>query len=265
MTGNWGQVVPDRHSGQILTRRDLVFTLNKQEDRESLRCDFRGRDNRLWQATIELQTGERLGDSSVRNFDYLIIFRAAGCRNVHFLAATEEEAKSLLLRFANISVAAYTRMVADARGTLDHPKSDDLGVFRMVVTHVNQAGMRVHNNDYTISGIGHYQQGQLTIFPTSDELRNILEPVCTEESVVLIPDGVNVVDQQEQLTSTARYRGVEVASLTPEQLSDIIDRNFEATGDEVRQNLRSGIYRQRERPARALDFGPDKQTSEQDG
>lgn len=261
---NWGQSLPPRQPGQLLTVMDLSYNVYEQDGREILKYSFRGRDNRIWQATIELRqpgTDDNYNQYDLDDFEFLLVFQSAGCRSMAFLVESEQAVRELVLRFANIGIDNYRRLIADAQGTLDYPKSNDLGVFRMMVTHVNQVGIRIPGNDYEVNGIGRLCNGELTIFPQAAELRAILDTLCNDNAVALVPDGINTLDQEEQYNYTNRYRGVSLANLTSDQFNDIINRNFAATNADVLKNLKDGVYKQWRRPGRFLDLGDHEQTS----
>jgi uncharacterized membrane-anchored protein len=165
-------------------------------------------------------------------------------------------AKDAVRRFANMSEVRYTRITADAQGTTDHPRSDDVGLFRMVVT---KAAYQTHSRSELVqrelSGIGRLDGPNLVMLPTSDELYAIMDRVCHgRNSRPMIPGGINVVENNDNAFVQRRHSR-EPDEFDVAAINEALRRNFNDSFAEVSQSVAAGKYRLRGREERAINFG----------
>lgn len=249
-TPRWA-ALPEREPGEVL--RDINF----RTDDGRIMAQFRHRDNRIWSAVISPLT-----DINFRNYDYTIQLSSGGCRTYRFVARVVNTAKGVVQRFANMPLELYERMVADAQPTTDHPRSDDIGVFRMQVVKQRRAGpggYRTETQRYMISGLGRVDGNSITIFPNSEEIGEILLTVCPQGAQPLVPQGINELDRNR--FNRSALDTTDVPDLEEDEVAEAISRSFNDDLETALAGLDNGSYeapRPRAREERALDiFGED--------
>lgn len=224
---------------------------------------FRHRDNRIWQVSITLcDQPIEVEEDGGGVFTHLVECTSAGCRPILFAAESVRDAQRTVDRFANTNSERYERLVADAQGTTDHPRSGDIGVFVInVVRETKRHDNRREVHRSTLNGIGRVNAFQLTIFPTSEELAHILTRIATPGVRAIVPQGINQLrDTNTPLGFGMAHRDFSNAD-TPEVVIDEVDealmRLFAATSTAALAGLSSGDFAMgpRGREDRVIDLG----------
>lgn len=258
MTMQW-RALPERQPGEVLRDINFRVELDNGQRTDRVTAQFRHRDNRVWVARIT-----SLNDPHLPRYNKAVQLSSGGCRNYRFVAHDLPMAKQVVQRFANLAEEHYDRLVADAQSTMDYPRSDDIGVFRMSVAKQRRAGWGGHRTEtrrYTIEGLGRVDGNTITIFQTSEEIGEILLLVCPRGVQPLVPAGIN------EITPTAGPRfnrsaldETEVPELDEDEVQAAIARSFDDDLETALTGLHDGSYsapRPRGREAREIDFGGD--------
>lgn len=266
----WGTnryTVPPRGERDVLVEIRYRDEFDAQNNKTgTVVGEFQHRDGRIWSARII----ELAPDNSRRVFRQaavMLTLASAGCRQYSFICCRLQNAKGVAMRFSNMPMYVYDRLVADAQGTAEHPRSGDIAIFRLHVVRRQQPSLRRQQSscgfDLTeepINGIGRYADGQLVIFPTTDEIEDILDQCCNEYSRVMMPSGINQIPDQallERLEDTA-YDDLDSRIIDIDRISDLVDHHFHDSAYEALAGLRDGSYRIREE--RVIDFHDDDET-----
>ncbi len=247
--------IPDRQPGEVLSEITYRAEMEGERNTGRLRAEFRHRDNRVWQARIiPLPPGD--AQTHISGHTHVVNLDSAGCRPVRFVARDVNRARQTIQRFANLHIELYERLVADARGTSSHPRSDNIGVFRMqVVKQVRQPGGRTETQRYDVEGIGRHDGDCIVVFPLSSDLEAILEECCARGCLPLVSAGVNALHPDRfnrGVLDTAAVDPVDQAVVDAAVL-----RGFDDDVDTAIAGLRDGSYtipQPRAREERDLDI-----------
>lgn len=218
---------------------------------------FRHWDGRIWQARI-VPLRDKIDVEGV-NYNHALDLTSAGCRPVRFIAETLRDAERTALRFANIGEGHYHRLVADSRGTSDHPQPGDLGVFSINTVRTESLTRgRTETYRQNQTGIGRLNNNTLVIFPTSDELRYILEDIATGGVRALVPQGVNelqAVDAPRTFMPTDRLTDGDVPVLSDSEVAAMFGRVFDDTASSsTEEELARGTYVAPRREHRVIEM-----------
>ncbi len=256
------QPIPLRQPGEPI--RDIQFSheLDGQRRRtERIVGQFYHRDGRLWQARIlPLPNRFHDGQHSFNEESLVLTLSSAGCRNYQFVSGNIGSAKRVAIRFGNIPISRYNRVVADAQGTAAHPRTNDIGVFRVNIAKQVLIFPQSHETQrYSLVGIGRVEHGTIVMFPQAAELEAIFENVCDDDTVPLIAENIN-----DPTTDNDAFRlHQQVSSEEMDEwgdVSDIVARNFQDTVEQALEGLQSGTYHTsgfRRREDRVIDIGDD--------
>ncbi len=246
--------VPQRQPGETI--RDIPFRheLDGQNQKtNTIVGRFYHRDGRLWQARI-VHAPSNVEDWRFENDSWILTMSSGGCRNYQFLSANIGSAKKTALRFANIPLENYQRLVADAHGTTDFPRPSIYGIFQVKVVQNNatEAGV-VETQSYSLRGIGRIDNGTIVIFPLAAELEQIFDPVCDNDTVSLIPVDINRVSNTPGIQQALEEIEEDMQQF---DVDEILSRNFADTPEDAVRNFNNGAtFRQREE--RVIDIGDD--------
>jgi len=261
---SWTDSLPERRPGEALRdirfRNEIEPTTNERTQR--VVGNFRHRDGRIWNARIvPIPPQEGL---PFQGPGYQLTLTSGGCRNYQFVSRSLVSAKQTAVRFSNMQMALYERIIADAHGTTEFPRSNDIGVFRIAV--VKTVPVRFQHREtqrYDVEGLGRLEHGHLVIFPQSAELEEIFDEVADEGTFSLIPDTINSPTIDNSLFSqsaTMRDAARDVLSEDERNIADIVLNNFNDSAEEALQGLTDGTYRipaPRQREDRVIDLGGD--------
>lgn len=257
----WG-ALPPRQPGEAISSLHFRGEPNPTTLRHVHVSHFRHRDGRIWEARVT--SGDEVcilvADVLYKNS---LELTAAGCRSIQFLSRETSNALSTACRFSNLRMDLYTRLIADAQGTTDHPRSNEIGVFRMnVVRHEQEARGRVVTLRYTINGIARLENGRISVFPVSSELAEILANVCAKDTIALIPQGINEIsgDTSRSINTGHGHTGTSVPTLTEDEVDQAIGRLRNDTSERARSGIASGDYvpTTRHREERVIDIFNDE-------
>ena len=264
MTTNWGTPLPDRQEAEVLRNLEWVNSAQGQ-----LTVTFRHRDNRIWVATIASLPAD-MNRTTFPEEAYSLSVTSDGCRAYQFICRSQSSGKRTTLRLANMRATYYSRLIADARGTTDYPRSDDIGVLCMQVAKRTQVRAHTHNprtqatevQRYTIRGIGRVDGNTITVFPESHELEQILDQVCAEGTHALVPSDINVIPDPSM--ARGALEGVNVDSVADDVVTAALANSFDDDAETALQGLSDGTYHTpapRQREDRVIDiFGdPDEE------
>lgn len=250
--------LPDRQPGESL--RDIQF--HNEMDESNQRTDrvvgnFRHRDGRIWSARI-VPIPANADRWPFPDDAFMLTLHSGGCRRYQFMAGTLPSAKRTALRFGNVAIAEYERVIADAHGTTEFPRSDAVGAFRIQVVKRVSQGFTQETQRYTRDGIGRIEQDRIVIFPDVHELEEIFDNLCAPQTVPLIPEHINSLGAESVFTDSAI---AEAASILSDDMdldpSDVVLSNFDDSIDEALAGLSNGTYRTptiRPREDRVIDL-----------
>ena len=262
--------VPRRQAGESL--RSIDF----RNERDSLGevtarviGSFRHRDNRIWQARI-VPLPPDTARSIFPTAAFVLTLSSAGCRDYHFIAESLASAKRTALRFGNVRMADYERLIADATGTSDYPRTDDVGFFCMRVVKETQGivTMRVNRSSHSqedVFGLGRIEDGKIIIFPDHYELDIILTGIADSSSQPLVPEDVNSVNGLSPFSArrtSARDLddAMEDMGISDAVIREVLQRNRNDSVATAMAGLSSGTYTTptlRARDERVIDLGDD--------
>lgn len=254
----WG-ALPTRQPGEVISQLDYRVETSPAGPRHV--TTFRHRDNRVWQARI-INEPQTVGQHT---YPWMSEVSCAGCRSWVFLSMSLDQSKRTLSRFANLSLAMYERLVADASGTTDKPIPGVVGVFRM---RIPQLGNRSATDPThtEITGVARYDGGQIVVFPTSPEFTSILSSVCASDTIALVPTGINEVPSEDTPVGgfmlgrhRHAYNSLAAPELSEAELNEALGRLRDGTAERVMSGLRAGDYTTtRHREEREIDFGDEE-------
>ena len=264
-------VIPDRQPGSRLSNTDFSFRsrpargdaamLRTLPNVEGYTSRFRHHDNRVWVAEIDPIFSLVINETLDGDFNYSVSLVSQGCRAFQFVAENFSKAKSVVRRFANMGQSRYERITADAQGTADHPRTDDIGVFRMFVTKYQPRSFDRRELTHTqVTGIGRLTGSTLSMFPTTDELEDIFTRVCPFGVVALIPSGINQIGSTNGATFTNGNLQADVPAPTefdPEIIHTVLNRNFNDSFADISTSVTAGDFTPRRREERVINLGDD--------
>ncbi len=96
--------------------------------------------------------------------------RADGCQDIVFFCKHTDIAKRAAHAFSNMPLVPYRRLIADAVGTSEHPCYGE--IVHLLVSFMDENGHPLLRRRY-----GRIHLGMITLFPTSDERRELLRDV----------------------------------------------------------------------------------------
>jgi len=258
MMTRWAPI-PNRQPGEALT--DISYRAEMEDNRQTGRvvAEFRHRDGRIWQGRImPLPPGSV--QTHITGHTHTIALSSGGCRQFRFIANGLSSAKRTVLRFANLPLDVYDRLIADARGTTDHPRPDDVGVFRIqVVKRHRRPGGRTETQRYEREGIGRLEGSIITVFPHSEELQDILGLCCSGSSLPVVPSGINELNPVG--FSRTELDEATVGQVDEDAVDAAVLRGFDDDLVTALAGLEDGSYtipRPREREDRAIDIFGDQ-------
>lgn len=250
--------LPTRQPGEALSNIDYRVEDGVSGKRHV--ATFRHRDNRIWDAKI-------VNDPQTVNgevYPYMVEVSSTGCRSWVFLAASLEQGKRTVSRFANLEINMYLRLTADASGTSDFPIPGNIGVFRMVVVHHDRSanGTTTTRRCVEVTGIARHTGTNIIVFPQAEEIRELLSGVCSAGTIALVPTGINeIVTTPEQpsflVGQRTPYRGIAAPQVGDEELTAALNRLRNDTVDTVMSGLSRGEYTTTQRHERTIDFFDD--------
>lgn len=187
---------------------------------ETYTTSFRHRDGRIWAVRIAPVTDARL--TAAHGFRWVAQITSSGCRSVSFIAATQDAVRKSVLRFANLIPDIYERVIADAVGTHDFPRDGQIGVVRMEIAESRPPSVTDirHRRDSstavtydTVTGLGRINGSTITLFPTVDELTDLLDRCLTDGTQMLLDRNVNVPGQDPHFSNQVAARArIDLAS-----------------------------------------------------
>ncbi len=251
-------MLPDRQPGESL--RDIQF--HNEMDENNQRTDrvvgnFRHRDGRIWSARI-VPIPANFERRPFPDDAFVLTVHSGGCRRYQFMAGTLPSAKSTALRFGNVDLQDYTRLIADARGTTEFPRTDDVGAFRIQVVKRESHGFTQETRRYTRDGIGRIEQDRIVIFPDVHELEEIFDNLCEPQTVPLIPEHINSLGAARVFSDS---NIAEAAAILSDDMDldplDVVLSNFDDSIDDALEGLSNGTYRTptiRPREDRVIDL-----------
>lgn len=244
---SWGSrtTLPDRQPGETL--RDIQF--HNEMDEHNQRTDrvvgnFRHRDGRIWSARI-VPIPANVARRPFPDAALVLTLHSGGCRRYQFMSGTLPSAKSTALRFGNVSLQDYERLIADAHGTTEFPRPDDVGAFRIQIVKRRIVAFAPETHRYTRDGIGRIEQGRIVIFPDIHELEEIFDNLCAPRTVPMLPENINSLGANSSFLSPAIIAAA--VALGDDMEMDYTDTvllsNFDDSVDEALGGLSNGTYR----------------------
>lgn len=254
--------IPSRQPGELLAEIDF------RAEPFGWVANFRHHDNRVWQARIVTVT---LPDNMVALSDHertlltrSVQLSSSGCRTYCFLTTSTTNAKRIVRRFANVSQQRYDRLVADARGTSDHPRSNDSCAYTIKIIQNNATAADIYHGVariHTLTGIGRVTNNhQIVMFPNSDEITEIMDSVVSDYGLAIVPQNINVLLPANTPRSFAVQNHTHdlVVEIDNKEVAEAFARLFADTADNIMAGLKTGDYTiPRGRQARMLDLGSD--------
>jgi hypothetical protein len=236
--------LPERQPGEAL--RDIQF--HNEMDEHNRRTDrvvgnFRHRDGRIWSARIVPMPDSDAHPQFLFG-SFVLTAHSGGCRRYQFISSALSSAKQTALRFGNVRLAVYDRLIADAQGTTEFPRSADVGAFRIHVVRRLSRGFTQETVRYTRDGIGRLESGRIVIFPDAHELEEIFDDICAVNTVPLIPEhinslGANSTFHDPSTVEAAAYLGTDMVA----DPTTVVLRNFDDSIDDALAGLSNGTYR----------------------
>ena len=196
------------------------LTYQRLPNSDTYTTSFRHRDSRIWVVRIAPVTDPRL--IATLGLRMVAQITSSGCRTVSFVAGTQDALRKSVLRFANLIPEIYERVIADAVGTHDFPRPGQIGVVRMEIAEAR--AMTVvdlrHRRDAsstlryeTVTGLGRIDGPVITLFPTVEELTELLDRCLTDGTQVLLDRNVNVPGQDPHFSNQVAARArVDIAT-----------------------------------------------------
>lgn len=255
--------LPTRQPGEVISSLDYRVDTTPAGRQHTVL--FRHRDNRIWQGRI-VNDPQTVGNHA---YSYVAEVSCAGCRSWLFLSSLLDQCKRTISRFANLDLAMYQRLVADATSTSEFPLPGDVGVFRMRLIRQEQQHRGAAIVQSEMTGVARYDGGQIVVFPRSPELLAILSSVCASDTIAIVPTGINEIPGEDATPGFAVGYRQALQGIAPPQLDDTelhaaIGRLRDATAASVLSGLRAGEYTTTQRRyERDIDFfATEKDTAE---
>lgn len=235
---SWGKQFPPRSQNEPLT--EIIYEPGSQEEYSAANIRgmglFRHRDNRLWSVVL----------TEERDHQIMARMRSDGTRAYFLIGDNIGPVKTSVLRFANLPVASYEDLVADAQGTMEHPIAGELCVFRLCILPRSRG---VHwpkiSQRSELTGLGRFLGYKLVVFPTAERIGEILQGCCVDDVWAIAPSEANIIPSEaliKRLDVDQTVQFIDSRVIDTERLNEVLYAYHEATSEQALEGLDKGTY-----------------------
>lgn len=184
--GGWAEAPPQiKRLGAVLSSLQWTTVQVAGSGPPVTRADFVHWDDRPWVAQIQSQSRDN-------GRDYVLTLTSFGCRPHYFFSTNFGALQQVALRFANLSVAKYDRLTADAQSLQDWPRPGSVVLCRIeAFTKRTDPGNSVTWTP--LARLARRVGGTVTLFPDYTEFVALFADCLVADTWSELDDQVNAV------------------------------------------------------------------------